>query len=86
MAQVYALIRDDLVENIIWLAPENAHEFPTAVPCGDFPAQIGDLLRDGVFYREGVAVTATPVEKATLVEQLAEAEAALAIIQEATNG
>lgn len=52
----YALIVDGVVENIIWLYPGNAKDFPNAVPCGDVPAWIGDVYEDGVFYRDGERV------------------------------
>jgi len=52
----YALIKDGVVENIIWLYPGNASDFPNAVQMGDVPAVIGDTYTDGVFYRNGERV------------------------------
>lgn len=49
----YAMIENGIVTNVIWLSPENACEFPDAVPMGDVPARIGDAYNDGAFYREG---------------------------------
>lgn len=49
----YALIENGIVTNIIWLYPNNASDFPTAVPCGDYPVGIGDTYTDGVFYHDG---------------------------------
>lgn len=58
----YALIENGIVANVIWLYPDNAEEFPGAVPMGDIPAGIGDTYQDGVFYRDGARVL-------TLLEQ-----------------
>ena len=49
----YAIVENDIVTNIIWLHPMNAHEFPEAVPLVDYPVQIGDTLLGGVWYRDG---------------------------------
>lgn len=49
----YALIENGIVENIIWLYPSNASDFPNAVALDDIPACIGDSYVDGAFYREG---------------------------------
>lgn len=49
----YALIENGMVINIIWLHPENANDFPNAVPMGDVPVGIGDEYIDHVFYRNG---------------------------------
>lgn len=73
----YALIENGIVTNIIWLYPGNADDFPTAVPCGDYPVAIGDTYADGAFYRDGEKLL-TPVE-ATYAER-ADMEAALAVL------
>lgn len=52
----YALIENNIVTNIIWLADSNAHEFPNAVKLGDRPAGIGDTYENGKFYRNGVEI------------------------------
>lgn len=52
----YALIENNVVTNIIWLADSNAHEFPNAVKLGDRPAGIGDTYENGKFYRNGVEI------------------------------
>ena len=49
----YALIENGIVANIIWLYPDNASDFPNAVPIGDVPVGIGDEYIDHVFYRNG---------------------------------
>lgn len=74
----YALIKNGIVTNLIWLHPGNASDFPGAVPLGDVPAAIGDTYADGVFWRDGERVL-------SLAEQLAAAQAALAEITEALN-
>lgn len=52
----YALIENGLVANMIWLHPENAEDFPNAVPMDDLPVDIGDTYSEGVFYRNGEKV------------------------------
>ena len=52
----YALIKDEIVVNLIWLHPMNADDFPNAVPIEDLPVQIGDTYIDGIFYRDGEEV------------------------------
>lgn len=71
----YALIENGIVTNIIWLYPQNASDFPNAVPMNDIPAVIGDTYRDGVFYRDGERVL-------TLQEQM---QKEAADMQEALN-
>ena len=50
----YAIIKDGIVTNIIWLHPTT--EFPNAVPYDDLPVQIGDTYQDGKFYHDGEEV------------------------------
>lgn len=52
----YALVENGVVTNIIWLYSANAEDFPSAVPCGDVPAAIGDTYDGEHFYREGEKV------------------------------
>lgn len=59
----YALINNNIVENIIWLYPENISEFPNAIYIGDRSVSIGDTYIDGKFYRDGVEIL-TPLEDA----------------------
>ena len=59
----YAIITDGVVTNVIVLYPGNAADFPTAVPCGDVPAAIGDTYDGEHFFRDGVQVL-TPLEEA----------------------
>ena len=59
----YALIENGVVTNIIWLYSANASDFPSAVPCGDFPVAIGDTYDGEHFYRGGERVL-TAIEQA----------------------
>ena len=52
----YALVEGSVVTNVIWLAAENAPEFPGAVDIGDLPVVIGDTYTDGKFFRNGEEV------------------------------
>ncbi len=54
--EVYAVLDDKTVTNVIWLCASNAGDFPGAVSVGDRPVAIGDLYLDGVFTRDGVPV------------------------------
>lgn len=47
----YAIIKDGVVTNIIWLSPSTP--FENAVPCGEYAVNIGDTYADGKFYRNG---------------------------------
>lgn len=79
----YALIENGIVTNIIWLYPQNASNFPNAVPMNDIPAAIGDTYRDGVFYRDGEKVLALQEQmQKEMQEALAETDAAEAAYRE----
>lgn len=52
----YAIVENGIVTNIIWLAANNASEFPNAVFLGDLPVTMGDIYSDGKFYRNGKEV------------------------------
>lgn len=52
----YAIITDGVVTNVIILYPGNAADFPSAVPCRDIPAAIGDTYDGQDFYRGGIKV------------------------------
>lgn len=52
----YALIENGQVVNLIWLHPDNAADFPGAVPCGDVPVQMGDEYDGERFLRDGQQV------------------------------
>lgn len=52
----YAIVENGIVTNIIVLYPNNAKDFPSAVPCGDVPVAIGDTYDGQDFYREGAKV------------------------------
>lgn len=60
----YALIKDGIVSNIIWLYPGNAQEFPNAVPCEDVPVSIGDTFDGAAFYHDGARVMSAAEEYA----------------------
>lgn len=49
----YALIKDGVVKNIIWLSPSNAEDFPDAVPTNGMQVRVGDEYANGAFYRDG---------------------------------
>lgn len=55
----YALVENGIVTNVIWLAANNAPEFPNAVALGDLPVTMGDIYADGKFYRNGKEVKTT---------------------------
>lgn len=59
----YALVENGVVTNLIWLYSANAEDFPSAMPCGDVPAAIGDTWDGEHFYRAGEQVLA-PLEQA----------------------
>lgn len=52
----YAIITNGVVTNVIILYPVNAADFPSAVPCRDIPAAIGDTYDGQDFYRGGIKV------------------------------
>lgn len=76
----YALIKNGIVTNIIYLHPMNADEFPNAVEIGDLPVTIGDSYENGKFYRGGKEITLTPTEARYTLD-----EAANLIAQEVSN-
>lgn len=57
----YAVVENGIVINVIWLYYSNANEFPNAVPLNDVPAGIGDVYKNGAFYRNGERIL-TPIE------------------------
>lgn len=59
----YAIITGGIVTNVIILYSGNAADFPSAVPCGDVPVDIGDTWDGEHFYREGARVL-SPMEQA----------------------
>lgn len=52
----YAIVKNNIIENIIELHPLNAAEFEGAVPLVDIPANIGDIYENEKFYRDGQEV------------------------------
>jgi hypothetical protein len=52
----YALIKDGVVTNLIWLSPSNAQDFPNAVPTNGLSVRVGDTYTEGAFYRNGEKV------------------------------
>ena len=49
----YAVIRNGVVVNLIWLYCGNEDDFPDAVPVNDLPVSIGDSYENSVFMRDG---------------------------------
>lgn len=77
----YALIENGIVENIIWLYPSNASDFPNAVALDDIPACIGDSYVNGVFYRDGEKVLTVAEQMAAKAEaEKEDMKAALALL------
>lgn len=70
----YAVIEDGVVTNIIVLYPNNAKNFPDAVPCGDVPVAMDDTWDGENFYRNGEKLvsplTAARQEVATMQTEL----------------
>lgn len=73
----YALITDGIVSNIIVLHPNNASDFPNAVPMGDYPVSIGDAY-DGTNFLRGGEVIKTAAQR--LQEENAELVEAFMIL------
>ena len=69
----YALLKNGIVTNIIWLYETNAEEFPGAVKLGERQVEIGDTYEDGRFYRDGAEVLTA--EEAAVKEAALYAEA-----------
>lgn len=78
LVQNYALLdENNIVTNIIWMADENAPEFPNCKCLGTLPVTVGDQYNtnDNNFYRNGVLVK-TNEQKA--LDDAAELEQTLA--------
>ena len=75
----YAVITDNIVTNIIFLNPSNAHEFQQAVSTDGLPVAIGDTYEAGKFYREGEEVVMPP-EPEPCEDELSDALAALELL------
>lgn len=78
LVQNYALLdENNIVTNIIWMADENAPEFPNSKCLGSIPAAVGDQynLDKNKFYRDGIEVK-TAEQKA--LDNAAELEQTLA--------
>ena len=59
LVQNYALLdENNIVNNIIWMADENAPEFPNSKCLGALPVTIGDIYNadKNKFYRNGTEV------------------------------
>lgn len=75
LVQNYALLdENNIVTNIIWMADENAPEFPNCKCLGSIPAAVGDQynLNENKFYRDGVEVKTAEqkaIDDATELEQ-----------------
>lgn len=66
----YALIDNGIVVNVIWLHPDNAYEFPNAVPLNDLPAGIGDTYDGEYFMRNGKRVLTFVEEAQNIITEL----------------
>lgn len=49
----YAMLTGTGVSNVLSLTPQAAGGFPEAIPCNEYPVNIGDTYEDGRFYRNG---------------------------------
>lgn len=78
----YAIVENGTVTNIIWLYPGNASDFPSAVPCGEIPAAIGDTYDGEHFYRGGERVLTALEQAQKDVEDMAAALELLGINSE----
>lgn len=74
---LYALVENGMVVNVMVLYPPSASDFPTAVPCGEIPAAIGDTYDGEHFYRAGERVL-TALEQAQ--KDAEDMQAALALL------
>lgn len=74
---LYALVENGVVVNVMVLYPPSAGDFPTAVPCGEIPAAIGDTYDGEHFYRGGERVL-TALEQAQ--QEAADMQAALELL------
>lgn len=79
----YAVIRDGVVVNLIWLFSTNEEDFPEAVPVNSLPVCVGDSYEDGSFYRNGQKLL--PVMETTLNEK-ADMQQALETVGVTLNG
>lgn len=54
-----ALLENNIVTNIIWIAPEQQNEFPNSVDINGLPVQIGDTYKPETqkFYRNDQEVS-----------------------------
>lgn len=73
----YAIIVGGIVENVIWLSPANAADFPDAIATGNIPVAIGDKYEDGKFYRDGEELVS---DADRYKNDLADMRAALAVL------
>lgn len=51
-----ALIENEIVTNLIEIHPINIAEFPEAVLINNYLVSIGDVYKDGIFYRDNEPV------------------------------
>ena len=77
----YALNENGIVENIIYLHPMNAEDFPSAVSIDGIPVAIGDEYRNGQFYRNGEIV-----KEASTFAEMEDMRAALNELGVTVNG
>lgn len=68
----YALLNNGIVENVISINPGNAHEFPNAVPVGEYAVEAGDYFDGTSFYRGGVRVKSVSEALAEVLRSISE--------------
>ena len=78
----YALVENGKVTNLIWLNPDNADDFPNAVPLGDIPAAIGDTWDGTRFLRDGQPVLTAAEQAAADAQDMRAALALLGVTEE----
>lgn len=79
----YALLKDGVVVNIIWLSPSNATDFPNAVQTNGLPIRTGDTYVDGIFYRDGERILSAVESMQVEMEDM---RSALELLGVTTNG
>lgn len=62
---ICAIVIDGIVDNVISVESKNIQQLQTVtggvlVDVTDIPVQVGDIVNDGLFYREGDEITKIP--------------------------
>lgn len=66
----YALVKDGVVVNVIWLNESNAGDFEGALKAEGRSVAIGDAYADGVFTRDGVPLLTSLEEAQSAIAEL----------------